>query len=104
MFLRHNHGYCEASTSQSDSDASLKSQCPDSNSFGPLIKELGVLVLGARWADAVSEMGAGMFADVMLELIPIAFVVADFFAVGTNREKTAQHLHLAQKLLQLNHH
>ena len=59
----------------------------------PFLFSLVVIILvelaGAFRADAVAELGVGMGTDVILDLIPIAFVVSDFFAGRANGEKAA---------------
>jgi len=44
----------------------------------------------------VAEFSLGMFLDIALNLVPVALVIPDFFAVGADGQKSAQGLHLCQ--------
>jgi hypothetical protein len=57
-------------------------------------------VFRALGTNTVGEIRAGMFADVMLYLVPVPFVIADFFAIRTNWKKAGERLHLSQEALQ----
>jgi hypothetical protein len=52
---------------------------------------------GAFRTDAVAEFGSGMFMNICLDLIPIAFIVPDFLTVGTDGKQPAQCLHLGHR-------
>src|SRR3989338_2030779 len=59
-------------------------------------------LLRAVRADAMRKFGFGMLGDVVLNLLPVALVIADFFAGGANRQKTTQGFDLFDCLLILN--
>src|SRR5262249_51525145 len=46
--------------------------------------------LDAIGANAMGKVGVGMLLNIGLHLLPVAVVVADLFAAGTNREQPAQ--------------
>ncbi len=45
------------------------------------------------------ELGLGMFVEVLLQLLPVAFIVANRLTVRTNREQTAKHLDFGEGIL-----
>jgi hypothetical protein len=42
-----------------------------------------------------------MIFEVTFDLLPVAFVIVDFFAIGANRKKAAQGFDFPQGLLQI---
>ena len=49
----------------------------------------------------MGEFSLGMLLDIALNLVPVALVIPDFFAVGANGQKSAQGFHLCQGLFQI---
>jgi hypothetical protein len=47
------------------------------------------------------EISIGKLTDVHLNLMPAAFIIANLFTVGTNRDHTFQRLNATEGLLQL---
>jgi hypothetical protein len=46
-------------------------------------------------ADAVAELGIGMFMDIGFHLLPVAFVITDFFAVHADGQQVFDRFHKA---------
>src|SRR5262249_14930020 len=53
--------------------------------------------------NAGTEAGIGLGGEVMLHLLPVIVVVANVFAVTTNRQQAAQQRHPRQRLFQFAH-
>ncbi len=67
--------------------------------FGrPELGTLSIDPLEAVGAHAVAELGLGMMVDEDLELVPVAFVVADLLAAGADQQKPFEHLDLRHLL------
>ena len=60
----------------------------------------GIEFVEAVGAEAVGETGAGMGLEELLELVPIAFVVADFFAGGANGDEAVEDLDVVEGFLE----
>src|SRR5213594_1844554 len=54
-------------------------------------------------AKTVAEFGVGVPCEVMFDLLPIILVIADFFAVGADREDAAELFDFRQRLLEFLH-
>ena len=54
-----------------------------------LFQKIAIKFFSAFRANAVAELGVGMAADIFFDLIPIAFIVANFFTGGTNVQQAA---------------
>ena len=50
--------------------------------------------MGTFRADAVAEVGVGMFFQIRFDLVPISFVITNLFAGSADRDKAAQEAHL----------
>ena len=50
----------------------------------------------------MAETRLGVITDIRFDLLPVALVVADFFACSANRQQSAQRLHAAEGILQFN--
>src|SRR5947207_6174186 len=49
-----------------------------------------IKAVAAFWTDAVAEFGFGMFADVSLDLLPVAALIANAFARRADRQDASQ--------------
>ena len=56
---------------------------------------------GAIGADAVAELGIRSCPDILVNVIPIAFVIANFLAGSADRQKTAQDFYFAYGSLEI---
>lgn len=63
--------------------------------------KIGVKPFCAFGAQAVGKFRLRMLADIILDPVPIAGVVADLLASGTNGQQAAQRLYLGKGLAQL---
>jgi len=58
-----------------------------------LWKEVWIELFDTSRADAMrGEFRHGMFMNVLIKLVPIAFAIPDFFAPGTDRQHFTQRL------------
>jgi hypothetical protein len=48
----------------------------------------------------MAELGFRVFLNIVLDLNPIPFIVADFFARGADGQKSSKGLDFAERLLQ----
>lgn len=56
-------------------------------------KRFRIELAAAIRADAVAEIGLGMVADVHLQIVPLAFLIADFPAGCADGQQSAQSFH-----------
>ncbi len=61
---------------------------------------LGVKFFHAFRTDRMAELGFRVFLNIVLDLNPIPFIVADFFARGADGQKSSKGLDFAERLLQ----
>jgi len=57
-----------------------------------LWKEVWIELFDTYRADAMRESRHGMFMNVLIKLVPIAFAIPDFFAPGTDWQHFTQRL------------
>lgn len=62
--------------------------------------QIRIQLFCAIGADAVAELRFRAVADIRLDLLPIAAVVADLLAAGADGNKAAEQLHLGKRLPQ----
>src|SRR5215213_7627187 len=67
----------------------------------PSARALRVELVDAHRAQAVRELGLGPLRDVLLDLLPVAAVVADPLARRADRQHAAQYLDVLQRLAKL---
>ena len=66
-----------------------------------LSSEFGVELFYTIGTNAMTEVGFCVPCDIRFQLIPVATIIADFFARGANRDEAAQGLDVRERGLQV---
>jgi hypothetical protein len=63
----------------------------------------GIEFLCALGTKAVAELSFGMFADILLQLVPVPFVIPYLLTGSTDRQKPAQCLYFIESRFEFEH-
>jgi hypothetical protein len=58
--------------------------------------DFGIIFIQAVRADAMGKIGVGMRLNIAFNVISVAFIVADFFTMGADRQEAAERLDLVE--------